>query len=117
MKGDEQRVVDAFASWLEASGWQVRREVDFCDLVADRDGKTLYVEAKGRTAAIGLDVDTLYGQLLRRMPIAEDPTARFAVVVPSEGAAAVDRVPRRVRQLLRIDLYEVNEAGAVSSAG
>lgn len=113
MRGDEQRVVDAFAAWLEARGWQVRREVEFCDLVASREGETLYTEAKGRTTAIGLDVDTLYGQLLRRMPIDEDPTARFAVVVPSEGVAAAARVPLRVRELLRIDLYEVDEHGAV----
>jgi hypothetical protein len=73
MRGDERRIVDAFAAWLEAGGWQVRREVDFCDLVASRKRETLYVEAKGRTAAIGLDVDTLYGQLLRRMPIARTP--------------------------------------------
>jgi hypothetical protein len=113
MKGDEQRVVEAFAVWLEADCWQVRREVAFCDLVACRDGETLYVEAKGRTAAMGLDVDTLYGQLLRRMPIAEVPAARFAVVVPSEGAAAAVRVSRRVRQLMRIELYEVDGGDAV----
>jgi hypothetical protein len=113
MKGDERRVVDAFAGWLEAGGWHVRREVDFCDLLASRDSETLYTEAKGRTAAVGLDVDTLYGQLLRRMPIAEDPAARFAVVVPTEGAAAAARVPPRVRQLLRIDLYEVDVKGTV----
>jgi hypothetical protein len=34
----------------------MRREVNFCDLVAKRDGKTLYV---GRTKAIGLGVDRL----------------------------------------------------------
>lgn len=117
MRGDEQRIVDAFAAWLEAHGWEVRREVDFCDLVATRAEETVYVEAKGPTKAIGLDVDTLYGQLLRRMPIAEDPHARFAVVVPSQGATAADRVPRRVRELLRIDLYQVDEHGQVRAAG
>ena len=40
---------------------------------------------QGCTKAIGLDVATLYGQLLRRMPIIKDPAARFAVVVPSKG--------------------------------
>jgi hypothetical protein len=117
MHGDEQRVVDTFASWLGAGGWSVSREVDFCDLVAQRGTERLYVEAKGRTAAIGLDVDTPYGQLLRRMPIAADPGARFAVVVPSEGARAAARVPARVRELLAIDLYEVDAAGAVREIG
>jgi hypothetical protein len=102
MRGDERRVVDAFCAWLEKEGWHVEREVEFCDVLAEREGQRLYAEAKGRTAAIGLDVDTLCGQLLRRMPIAEDPLAAFAVVVPSEGANAVARVPLRVREMLRI---------------
>ena len=38
-------------------------------------------EAKGRTSAVGLDVDTLYGQLLHRMPAEELGSAVFAAVV------------------------------------
>jgi hypothetical protein len=110
VRGDEQRIVDAFCAWLEREGWQVEREVEFCDVLAEREGQRLYAEARGRTAAIGLDVDTLYGQLLRRMPIAEDPQASFAVVVPSEGASAAARVPQRVREMLRIRLFEVDHA-------
>ena len=72
-------------------------------LLAERDGERLYVEAKGRTAAIGLDVDTLFGQLLRRMPI-EDSSARSAMLVSSEALTAALRVPERVRELLRIEL-------------
>jgi hypothetical protein len=76
MIGDERRVVDAFCSHLESEGWSTSREVDFCDVVAERGpDEILYAEAKGRTKAIGLDVDTLYGQLLRRMPIADDRPA------------------------------------------
>jgi hypothetical protein len=114
MRGDEARVVEAFASWLTAAGWSVRREVDFVDLVAERDGQRLYVEAKGPTAAIGTDVDTMYGQILRRMPIAEDSAARFAVVVPTEARTATLRVSARLRQLLRIDVYVVDEHGRVT---
>ncbi len=33
---------------------------------------------------MGLDIDTMYGQLLRRMP-AKPTDARFAVVVPTKG--------------------------------
>ncbi|NAZ86466.1 hypothetical protein [Kineococcus indalonis] len=60
-------MVAQFSTWLCQGGWQVRTEVDFCDVVATREGQVLYAEAKGRTAAPGLDVDTMYGQLLRRM--------------------------------------------------
>jgi hypothetical protein len=105
--GDEQRVVDAFCRHLEGDGWVVSREVAFCDVVAKRDGEVIYAEAKGRTKAIGLDIDTLYGQLLRRMPISDASISRFAVVVPSAAVAAATRVSPRVREMLRIDVYEV----------
>lgn len=114
MRGDEQRVVDAFARYLSQQGWAVSREVEFCDLVAERDGERLFIEAKGRTAAIGTDVDTMYGQILRRMPIAEDAAARFAVVVPTRAGQAALRVPPRVRALLSVEVFVVDDNGAVS---
>jgi hypothetical protein len=107
-------VIDAFARHLAEGGWNVSPEVDFCDLVAERAGERLFVEAKGRTAAIGTDVDTMYGQLLRRMPLAEDPGSRFAVVVPTRAELAALRVPSRVRALLSVDVYVVDDGGAVS---
>lgn len=113
MIGDEQRVVDAFCRHLEAEGW-TNREVDLCDVVAQRDTEVMYAEAKGRTKAIGLDVDTLYGQLLRRMPITEDSSSRFAAVVPSTAVDAAIRVPPRVREMLRIGVYEVDDNGDVT---
>ncbi|MGH3522157.1 MAG: hypothetical protein ACRDU4_04845 [Mycobacterium sp.] len=73
-------------------------------------------EAKGRTSAPGLDVDTAYGQLLRRMPEEDEPATRYAIVVPTEALTAADRVARRVRRLLRIDLYAVDSGGAVTLA-
>lgn len=92
MRGDEQRVIDAYVSWLERSGWTVQREVNFVDIYAERGDERLYAEAKGRTTSPGLDVDTLYGQLLRRM---RDPEqgARYAVVVPTPALTAALRVP------------------------
>jgi hypothetical protein len=114
MRGDEERVVDAFASYLSQQGWAVSGEVDFCDLVAEREGERLFVEVKGRTAAIGTDVDTMYGQILRRMPLAEDPTARFAVVVPARAEQAALRVSPRVRALLGIEVFVVHDDGTVS---
>lgn len=112
------RVIDAFCAWLVQEGWSVEREVDFCDVVARRGVQTLFAEAKGRTAAIGLDVDTLYGQVLRRMPLEDrDPDVRFALVVPSEAKRAVLRVHPRVRDVLRIDVYEVALDGSVAMVG
>ena len=113
MRGDEERVIVAFCSWLEHEGWTVDREVSFVDVLACRDGVTLYAEAKGRTTSPGLDVDTMYGQLLRRMTDS-DPSARYAVVVPTLAVAAANRVPSHVRDLLRVEVYGVDENGAVT---
>ncbi len=112
VRGDEARVVDAFCGWLEASGWTVRREVDFVDVAAVRGEERLYAEAKGRTAATGTDVDTLYGQLLRRMPD-DDSHTRYAVVVPTAALKAALRVPQWVRERLRLDVYEVTDDNQV----
>jgi hypothetical protein len=109
----EVEVVDAFCRWLDAEGWRVEPEVEFADAFAERDGERLNVEAKGVTASPGLDLDTLYGQLLRRMPAEDDLSARFAVVVPEEASEAALRVPPRVRALLRLDVYTVDAAGVV----
>lgn len=65
LRGDEERVVGAYANWLERNGRTVIREVESADVYAERGQERLYAEAKRRTDAIGLDVDTLYGQLLR----------------------------------------------------
>jgi len=84
--------------------------------VAYRGNETIYAEVKGRTKSRpGAGLDTLYGQLLRRMPAEEvgDPNTRFAVVVPTGAEAAALRVPRRVRDLLRIDVYAVSDDGQV----
>ena len=92
----------AYVDWLERSGWTVSREVEFADVYAERGEERLYAEAKGRTGAIGLDVDTLYGQLLRRM---KDPAAnaRYAVVVPTAAVNAALRLPGWVRERLYVE--------------
>ena len=116
MGGDEARVVEAFMSWLRHGGWMVDAEADFVDVCARRGSKRLYAEAKGRTAAMGLDVDTMYGQLLRRM---KDPAsgARYAVVVPTVGVQAALRMPAWVRKRLNVDVYEVDDQGVVHLMG
>lgn len=112
MRGDEERVVAAYVSWLEQNGWRVSREVQFVDVYAQRGQDKLCAEAKGRTAALGLDVDTLYGQLLRRV---KDPAsaARYAVVVPTAAVNAALRVPGWVRERLHIEVFEVDDLGDV----
>jgi hypothetical protein len=117
MIGDEARVVAAFCAWLSASGWHYQREVNFVDVVADRAGRRVYAEAKGRTSSTGLDIDTLYGQLLRRMPASQVGEAVFAVVVADSAVSAAERVPARVRELLGIEVYGVGADGAVHHVG
>ena len=109
-------VVPAFCRWLEARGWKTKTEAEFVDVVAHRGNETIYAEVKGRTKSRpGSGLDTLYGQLLRRMPPDEvgDPNTRFAVVIPTGAEAAALRVSRRVRDLLRIDVYAVSDDGQV----
>jgi hypothetical protein len=110
--GDENRVIDAYVTWLERSNWTVRRDVNFVDVYAERGDERLYAEAKGRTTSPGLDVDTLYGQLLRRM-MDPEPGARYSVVVPTSALNAALCVPDRVRDRLSIDVYEVDDADGV----
>jgi hypothetical protein len=67
-------VVEGFASWLSSQGWTVRTEIDFVDVVAEKDGRRLYAEAKGATTAPGLDVNTAIGELPGLRP---SPTSRI----------------------------------------
>ena len=107
-------VVPAFRMWLEAQGWETEIETNHVDVVAHRGNETIYAEVKGRTnSRSGAGLDTLYGQLLRRMPAEDDPNTRFAVVIPTGAEAAALRVPRRVRDVLRIDVYAVSDDGQV----
>jgi hypothetical protein len=113
----ERDVVEAFRHWLESQGWETETEIDFVDVVARRGDERLYAEVKGRTKnRPGAGLDTLYGQLLRRMPVDEaddDSSTRFAVVIPTGNETAALRVPKRVRDLLRIDIYVVSDDGQV----
>jgi hypothetical protein len=100
VRGDEARVVEAFCDWLQQEGWvNLRREVGFVDVIAERDGQTLYAEAKGRTAAIGSR---------RRHDVGPDPAAHAARRGP---------VPERVRRLLRIEIHAVSDSGGVERHG
>ncbi|MFI0504757.1 hypothetical protein ACH3WN_18260 [Streptomyces albogriseolus] len=69
----------------------------------------LLAEVKGETSAPGLDIDTAYGQLLRRMTNEENTT--YAIVVPERGVTAALRVPQSVRDLLTVKVFAVNQEG------
>jgi hypothetical protein len=112
MRGDEARVVNAFCTYLQTEGWTVEREVQFVDVKATKGQVTLYAEAKGRTQAIGLDVDTLYGQLLRRVPD-EGEGSILGVVVPERAVGAALRVPQWIRECLHIRIWAVSDDGQV----
>lgn len=113
-RGDERRVVSAFCDWLRSDGWKVDTEVAFIDVMAQKEGTTLIAEAKGITSSPGLDMDTAYGQLLRRMTAEPHDSQRYALVVPVETLAAALRVPHRIRALLALDVYSVGHDGAVT---
>lgn len=110
---DEERVTDAFRTWLLAQGWTPVDPTDrWTDLEAVRGSERLVCEARGRTSEKGIDADIAYGQLLRRMT-GESPEVRYALVVPTSSVKAAERVPAHVRRLLRVDLYEVTDDGQV----
>ncbi|GGV77634.1 hypothetical protein GCM10010228_44770 [Streptomyces massasporeus] len=110
---DENRVTDAFRAWLLGEGWTPVEPTDRrTDLEAVRGEERLICEAKGRTKEKGVDTDIAHGQLLRRMT-SQDARIRYALVVPSLSVKAVERVPAHVRELLRIDVYEVTDDNGV----
>jgi hypothetical protein len=113
-RGSEAQVQAVFERWLVAAGWQIVHErASWMDVHARRGEETLIAEVKGRTGVnTGLDVDTMYGQLLRRMT-AERDTVQWAVVVPTAGVKAALRVGLPVRRVLGIRVFEVTDHGQV----
>lgn len=112
-RGDEARVVAGFKRHLESNGWNIAAvSVGWADIVAVRGDERLVAEAKGYTgASAGLDVDTMYGQLLRRM--GSHTATTWAIVVPTRSLPAALRVPVSVRDQLGIRVFEVADDGAV----
>jgi hypothetical protein len=54
--GDEARVVKVLSAWLQAEGWTVEHEIDYCDVSARRGEDRLFAEAKGRISSPGRGV-------------------------------------------------------------
>ncbi|MFD4638555.1 hypothetical protein ACFWN2_14650 [Lentzea sp. NPDC058436] len=115
MRGDEAMVVGAFHSWLESEGWAAEAVRDHWDLIASRNGETLYCEAKGSTSEPGLDIHTAYGQIICRQAEQDDHAARYGLVIRDEPklVRAALRAPARLRVALRTTIYAVSEEGAV----
>lgn len=109
----EAVVVAGFSTWLRSQGWSVETEVDWADVVATRGVERLVAEAKGSTSEPNLDIDTAYGQLLRRMRD-DSGGVRYAIVVPERHVAGALRVPKAIRRTLHLDVYGVDEAGKVT---
>jgi hypothetical protein len=89
--------------------------VKHIDVLATRGTQRLHAEAKGRTASVGLDVDTPYGQLLHRMPPEALGAAIFAGVVPDTAVVSAERLPPHIRATLGIHLFGVAENGEMDA--
>lgn len=108
-RGSEAPVERAFKRWLEETGWTLIDEAgSWADVIAQRGDERLIGEVKGYTAGnTGLDIDTMFGQLLRRMKPGAATT--WAVIVPSRSLTAVLRVPIEIRSALGIRVFEVRD--------
>ncbi|MEU0156199.1 hypothetical protein [Micromonospora fulviviridis] len=110
---DEERVTDAFRTWLISEGWTPVEPTDrFIDIEATRGGERLIGGVKGTTSEPGIDADTAYGQLLRRMTDVSTGI-RYALIIPTASVRVAQRVPAHVRNQLRICLFEVIADGQV----
>lgn len=110
----EAEVEAAFVRYLLERGWDVDTDkVDHADVVARRGAEHIVAEIMRTTAAPGLDVDTTYGQLLRRMGDRPEGT-RFAIVVHESARKAALRVPEEVRWRFGIDVWVVDRLGSVA---
>lgn len=114
--GSEATVVEVFKSWLTEQGWACEKLPPRGDYPAvdarHPDGRRLIVEAKGFSRDAAADLDSGYGQILRR--IKGEPATTYALVVAATVVRFAQRVPSEVRSKLGIALYTVDAHGAVA---
>ena len=113
--GSEAQAEADFVAWLEARGWTRTQRVGHADVTMIRDGARLIGEVKGRTSSPGTDVDTMFGQLLRRVDLGQTNDV-YAIAVPPELETAVRRVASEVLDALRISLFVIEPDGRVRFA-
>ncbi len=111
-----QRAIDAY---FAAQGFQTATDVGgHSDLVCRNpgSGQRWVIEAKGQTAAVGLDVRTGLGQLLRAM---HDPATRYglAVLDTPPFLAQCRTISPWVRQALGLHWLLVRSDGSVHVVG
>ena len=116
----EAEVEDVFAYHLRREGWVVSVEAkhkqDYIDVLAKHpDGTVLIAEVKGETKKenAGVDVDVLYGQILRRMKSDHAEGTRYALVVPEMLIPALERVDHSIRAKLNLEVFIVKPTGEV----
>lgn len=108
----EAEVQAAFVRHLLERGWDPTVDgSDHVDVSARRGAEHLVAEVKGDTGSPGTDVDTLVGQLLRR--IDPDTDERYVLVVTERLLAKVQRIAGRVLARLGIEVAVVDDLGGV----
>lgn len=113
-RGSEAPIEAAIRRHLQAEGWIVDEWLKNTGvhIVARTGERTLLVEVKGNTGVnSGLDVQTLYGQILERMG---DPAHEYALGYPTAVRTKIDRVPTAIQKLLGLTFFEVDERGRVT---
>jgi hypothetical protein len=111
----EDDTLRAFLAWTDTNGLTPQPRRDHEDAVMADDYGVVTAKAKSATSSVGLDIDTTFGQLLRRAHPDHPSTTHCAVVVPASVESAALHVDATVREQLRIDLYVVGDDGVVDN--
>ena len=118
----EDEIKAALKSVLERTSWQVHvnwGKKEGAHIEATSGNRSLIIEAKphGKTRqALGNNFLQVLGQILQRM---SDSIHQYGVALPAHPSYAelVLKLPKNVRQVLRLDFYFVRRSGTVHEVG